>query len=490
MLFDKKSNCQEMECILKYVENSMKGEEIECPNSTHKVHNKVINQFQKLLKNEKRMSTAAKEVLDAASSISSYDVEMTYNAERLNEFSRDMESLSESNLAIVEETNATMNQVTDTIDSTAETLDNLANNSAVFADKNNKSVILLNEVKELKENVVEDTSAMNIKIEQLVELTNEVGKIVSSVQEIANQTNLLALNAAIEAARAGEQGKGFAVVANEVRNLADDTKKNLDGMREFVEKIYLAANEGKESVTRAKDSTSQMSQKIDEVSNTVESNVSMLHRLVDNVKTINDSMQGVKSAAGEINNAMESSSVDAQHLSEMTQNIHQHAEQSASYAKRISTIDDKLSTIVSNLFDGLKDGKHAITNDELLEVLKKAEQSHRDWMEIIDSITKNMQIKPLQTNSHKCAFGHFYHAINMTHPNLINEWKTIDELHNAFHKKGDQIIESVKENDRNKAEELFRESEQISANMISTLKEVENKILTMSKQGIKVFEEE
>ena len=47
------------------------------------------------------------------------------------------------------------------------------------------------------------------KLSSLVNLSAEVGKIVDSVQEIANQTNLLALNAAIEAARVGEQGKRF-----------------------------------------------------------------------------------------------------------------------------------------------------------------------------------------------------------------------------------------------------------------------------------------
>ena len=60
--------------------------------------------------------------------------------------------------------------------------------------------------------------------EQLKAALEELGGIVTSVDEIASQTNLLALNATIEAARAGDSDRGFAVVASEVKKLAGDTR--------------------------------------------------------------------------------------------------------------------------------------------------------------------------------------------------------------------------------------------------------------------------
>lgn len=62
-------------------------------------------------------------------------------------------------------------------------------------------------------------------IQNLADMAQKVGEVVSLITDIASQTNLLALNATIEAARAGEAGKGFAVVASEVKSLANQTAK-------------------------------------------------------------------------------------------------------------------------------------------------------------------------------------------------------------------------------------------------------------------------
>lgn len=85
-------------------------------------------------------------------------------------------------------------------------------------------------------------TAIADQIVNLSEQTAQISGISELVSDVANQTNMLALNAAVEAARAGEQGKGFTVVADEIRKLAEQSKKSAEKINSLVDDIQSAIN--------------------------------------------------------------------------------------------------------------------------------------------------------------------------------------------------------------------------------------------------------
>ena len=119
-------------------------------------------------------------------------------------------------------------------DSMAHILDSTKNNQQVYE--------LAKETKDVIDRSVDEMIAMRDSVVELKTSSDEIGKIIKMVDDIAFQTNILSLNAAVEAARAGEAGKGFAVVAEEVRNLAQRSADAAKSTYDIIKKNNVLAD--------------------------------------------------------------------------------------------------------------------------------------------------------------------------------------------------------------------------------------------------------
>jgi methyl-accepting chemotaxis protein len=126
-----------------------------------------------------------------------------------------------------------------------------------------------NEAARVASESVRVASDANERITKLGQSSSEIGEVIKVITSIAEQTNMLALNATIEAARAGDAGKGFAVVANEVKELAHETGRATEDIRQKIDAIQDDTGEAVDAIGKI----SKIINKISDFQNTIASAV-------------------------------------------------------------------------------------------------------------------------------------------------------------------------------------------------------------------------
>ena len=179
------------------------------------------------------------------------------------------------------------------------------------------------------------------KMEQLGKSSDQIGRIIGVIDEIADQTNLLALNAAIEAARAGEQGRGFAVVADEVRKLAERTTT---ATKEIAQMIKNIQDETKIALTAMEQGTKQVEEGVASTAQAGDS----LHGIIQMSDEVNEMITHIATAAAEQSSATEQVNSNMDQISKLVNESALGAQQSAKACQDLSGLALDLQKMASN----------------------------------------------------------------------------------------------------------------------------------------------
>lgn len=190
-------------------------------------------------------------------------------------------------------------------------------------------------IDELRQTIAETSKMMK----RLGEGSQQIGKIVTSISEIASQTNLLALNATIEAARAGEQGQGFAVVANEVRKLAERSASATEEISEIVKTIQ-------DEISRVMNAMESGTQQVVNGTQLAAEAKTNLNAIIGVSREMNGLIQNITRAA-------QKQSTSAEEISGAVKLVSQVSIKTAEQAESVTTSLDGLSVVVKKLEDSV-----------------------------------------------------------------------------------------------------------------------------------------
>lgn len=207
------------------------------------------------------------------------------------------------------------------LEETSSSLEEMSSMTKQNADNANQAKAMMNEAKLVVEKANEQMARLTEAIGQITRSSEETGKIIKTIDEIAFQTNLLALNAAVEAARAGEAGAGFAVVADEVRNLALRAAEAARNTSELIEKTIKAVKAGNEMTVSTQDAfqanvklSGKISQLVDEIATASEEQAHGIAQLNTAVTEMDKVTQQTAANAEESASAAEEMNAQAQQM--------------------------------------------------------------------------------------------------------------------------------------------------------------------------------
>jgi len=239
--------------------------------------------------------------------------------------------------AAVTETSATVEELAQTSKQIAENSQSVAAVAERTLSSAEEGMQTVADTTEGIEEIRESTQIASDRILALGERSQEIGRVLVIIDDIAEQTKILALNAAIEAARAGEAGKGFAVVAEEIRQLADSVTESTSEIGRVVREIQSSTSSLVMSTERAQ-------KKVDEGKDLALKTADSLERIVHQVEETTDSAKQISIATQQQRTASDQVVISMREMAQVSTQAAEASRQIQGAMAELNRLADALMT--------------------------------------------------------------------------------------------------------------------------------------------------
>lgn len=417
--------------------------------------------YRRLTNGRKQFATIFEKNIKAVMEISSLDLKMQHQTEEIMNISHNIAKATETIFG-TSSAYAMSGKANNQHEELTSTIVQVSSETEEVYQKIESEQKELTTIKELSNQTIEISTEMQNDMDELLKVINRMTEVISVINSISLQTNLLSLNASIEASRAGEAGRGFAVVAGEIRELAEETQELTKSMSDFVDNIKNASQKSMDSAQHTIQALETMTEKIENVWTINDENQGHVSKVNESIRSIAAVSQEISSSMNEMENQLRNS----------TNIMHQVGQELKNATKPVVDIEKTLDETIKQMGCMTTDAFFHLENSEFAQYVSNAITAHQTWLSNLNRMVKEQTLLPLQLDSSKCGFGHFYYAMTPSIPEILPIWNELGTKHKRFHKYGSEAIYALNSGDYRKAEQIYQEAEAYSRELISDLQQI------------------
>ncbi|MFI5303237.1 MAG: methyl-accepting chemotaxis protein [Nitrospiria bacterium] len=359
-------------------------------------------------------------MVDRVDETSSSILEMASAIKEVGQNVENLSSSAEKTASAIQEINMSVKEV----ESHARESASLSEKVTLDAEKLGMTAVekTINGMNQIKESVQSSLAVIN----KLGERSEQIGKILTVIEQVTKQTNLLALNAAILAAQAGEQGKGFAVVAEEIKNLADQTsgstreisqlindvqKEVQDAIQasrsgfKTVESGLLLSLDAREALKKILDSSklsSSMSQNIERA--TVEQ-TQQVSKIQEAMHQINEMVQQISAATTEQKKGSEQILQNTEKMRDATRTVQRSMQEQSKGSKQITEAVENVNERVKQISRAIKEQKKG--TEVFMGSMENIQNTSWQTVHLVEEMNKAIHLLSQQADILKSEMSRF-----------------------------------------------------------------------------------